>query len=50
MNQLLKDIRHNPLLWLLALVPVAPGGCGITKPPLADDAETLPDQMNGSAL
>ncbi len=22
MNQLLKEIRHNPLLWLLAFVPV----------------------------
>ena len=22
MNHLLKEIRHNPLLWLLALVPV----------------------------
>jgi Ca2+:H+ antiporter len=23
MNPLLKEIRHNPLLWLLAVVPVA---------------------------
>jgi hypothetical protein len=25
MNRLLKEIRHNPLLWLLAFVPVVFG-------------------------
>ena len=24
MKQLLKEIRHNPLLWLLAFVPMVP--------------------------
>ena len=27
MNLLLKEIRHNPLLWLLAFVPVVSLAC-----------------------
>ena len=36
MNPLLKEIRHNPLLWLLALVPVA-----LIAAKLAPTAHTL---------
>ena len=36
MNPLLKEIRHNPLLWLLALVPVA-----LVAAKLAPTAHTL---------
>ena len=36
MNLLLKEIRHNPLLWLLALVPVA-----LIAAKLAPEAHTL---------
>ena len=36
MNPLLKEIRHNPLLWLLALVPVA-----LIAAKLASTAHTL---------
>jgi len=35
-NPLLKEIRHNPLLWLLALVPVA-----LIAAKLVPDAHTL---------
>jgi Ca2+:H+ antiporter len=35
-NLLLKEIRHNPLLWLLALVPVA-----LIAAKLVPDAHTL---------
>ena len=36
MNPLLKEIRHNPLLWLLVLVPVA-----LIAAKLVPDAHTL---------
>ena len=36
MNLLLKGIRHNPILWLLALVPVA-----LIAAKLAPEAHTL---------
>jgi Ca2+:H+ antiporter len=36
MNPLLKEIRHNPMLWLLALVPVA-----LIATKLVPDAHTL---------
>ena len=36
MNQLLKEIRHNPLLWLLAFVPVA-----LLAEKLSPEAHTL---------
>ena len=32
MNALLKEIRHNPLLWLLVAVPVAVRGPGSREP------------------
>jgi len=35
-NPLLKEIRHNPLLWLLVLVPVA-----LIAAKLVPDAHTL---------
>jgi Ca2+:H+ antiporter len=36
MDTLLKELRHNPMLWLLALVPVA-----LVAAQLAPDAHTL---------
>ena len=36
MNPLLKELRHNPMLWLLAFVPVALGAAR-----LAPTAHTL---------
>ena len=36
MNPLLREIRHNPMLWLLALVPVA-----LIAAKLAPQAHTL---------
>jgi len=36
MNPLLKELRHNPMLWLLVLVPVA-----LVAARLAPDAHTL---------
>ncbi|HSM73111.1 MAG TPA: hypothetical protein VK852_00650, partial [Desulfobacterales bacterium] len=36
MKHLLKEIRHNPLLWLLAFVPVV-----LTAHQLAPEAHTL---------
>lgn len=36
MSPLLKEIRHNPLLWLLAIVPVS-----LIAAKLVPDAHTL---------
>ncbi len=36
MNPLIKELRHNPMLWLLALVPVA-----LIAAKLAPSAHTL---------
>lgn len=36
MNPLLKELRHNPTLWLLAFVPVV-----LVAAKLAPDAHTL---------
>jgi len=36
MNLLLKEIRHNPLLWLLAFVPVV-----LAAQKLAPEAHTM---------
>jgi len=40
MNPLLKEIRHNPLLWLLAFVPVV---FAVAK--LYPEAHTPPEKV-----
>ena len=42
MKQLLKEIRHNPLLWLLAFVPVVLAAAKLKPEPTPMDLQFWP--------